>query len=415
MKKVAFYFIAAWLALLPWHAFLKTWLSSLFLGSHADFLPITSNILSLWKEIILFISLIVIIWWSRKKLPSLNYTNGIFYSVLAYVLSVLIFGGIQANSISALLLGIRTDLLFIPTLLLGFLLPFVFDKKRVQQLLRVTLLSLTVTFGLFMCLWILAPDFSLHFGYSPYESSYVDTKPLPVYHCLFVEDSCIPRLQGSFSGPNQAGSLAILWGGLLFYMLNNYWHLILPFLALILTFSRSAFLGGLLAIVIQLPKKILGVACSIGTILIITVFVLAPDFVTHGLSSSEHWHKTIDGIQRITNNPFGTGLGSAGPVSRRILGESNALISENWYLQIGEEAGIIALILLLLFTTLVITQLLRSTNRLSKTMGAVLLGASFQALFLHLWEDSVVTILIWFWIGISLCYNSLESTKTYGK
>ncbi len=415
MKKLLFFLTGLWLALLPWHAFLKTWLSKLFLGSHADFLPLSSNIFSLWKEIVLFTLLGLLLWLRRQEIWNFNYRNKLFLTLTAFVTSLIVFGGSQANSVAALILGLRTDLLFVPSLLVGLLLALSFKKSVLDRLLRLTLLSLTIAFGIFLCFWIIKPDIGLYFGYSPYQSSYVEEKPLPVYHCLFINDSCLPRLQASFSGPNQAGSLSLLWAALLFYFSNNVWLLLLPLIAVSLTFSRSALLGGLVAILCNLPKKALLLTTGVISLIVIGIFSVSPDVVTHGLSTSEHWHKTVDGIQRLITAPFGTGLGSAGPVSRRLLGEEHALISENWYLQLGEEAGILTMLLFVLFIGLLSWSLLKSNNQLQKLMGMVLLGTSFQGLFLHLWEDSTLTMLIWFFIGVSLCYNSNESTQHYGK
>lgn len=415
MKKITFYLAAVWLILLPWHAFLKTWLSSLFLGSTADYLPVASNIFSLWKEALALVLLLFALYTFHTKIPQISYKKSPLYLLVGYVASVLIFGGMQTSSLTSFVLAVRTDLLFVPILIVGTLIGIGFSKTQIDYLAKATFISLTLAFGVFMLAWLFAPDIGLHFGYSPYQSSYVEHKPLPIYHCLFTHDTCIPRLQASFSGPNQAGSMAILWGGLLVYLFNTSWLLIFPFLALFLTFSRSALLGGMIASFVSLPRKRLIIGGGAGVIFVLSTLVIAPDIITHGLSSSEHWTKTIDGINRIIEAPLGTGLGSAGPVSRRILGEKEALISENWYLQIGEEAGIISLLLLIAFTLHLVWGLIKSQHKLARIMGLVLLGTSFQALFLHLWEDSVVTILIWFWIGISLCYNSNESLKNYGK
>ncbi|MBI4835835.1 MAG: hypothetical protein HY817_01100 [Candidatus Abawacabacteria bacterium] len=414
MKRLFFFLTCLLLGLLPWHAFLKTWLASVFLGSNADYLPVSSNILSLWKEILLLILFIGLAWSVRKVLQDIIKEH--WFTLLSiYLISLLLFGTLFVANFPAFILGLRTDALFALALLVGFLGGNYFGKEKIAHFLKITLWSLLTSFVLFLTIWFVFPNMGIWFGYSPYQSSYVDDKPLPVYHCLFVGEHCIPRLQASFSGPNQTGSLAILLGGILVILGLPWWLLVIPALGLILTFSRSAFIGAALGSLFSIPKKWLLWSGSTLLFILSSMFVVYPDVITHGLSSSEHWHKTVAGLQRISEQPLGSGLGSAGPVSRRLLGEANALISENWYLQIGEEAGIMAFILLLTFTIYIVLLLLRSKTHLSRIMGAVLLATSVQALFLHLWEDSVVTILIWFWVGIALCYNINDHSKDYAK
>lgn len=407
MKKLIFYLLALWLALLPWHAFLKTWTASLFLGSNADFLPITSNVASLWKEILLIIILFCLFILTRREKIFLN--KSLLVGFGAYILSIIIWGGASSPSLSAFILGLRTDLLFLVALAGGYYAAHFLEAENIQKLLKVLTISLILCFSIFLLFWIFIPNIGLHFGYSPYQSSYVENKPLPIYHCIFLGDSCLPRLQASAAGPNQAASLAILLLGLLAILPVHPLFFTLPFLALFLTFSRSAFVGTIIALFTQLTNK-WKLRVSLGLLVILSIlFALAPAIITHGLSSLEHWEKTTDGIQRILQQPWGSGLGSVGPVARRLFGENNALISENWYLQIGEEAGIVTMFLLILLTIGIIKNLLSSKNKFSKVIGAVLLATSIQALFLHLWEDSVVTMLIWFWVGVGLCYNTNET------
>lgn len=416
-KSWRLYILLIWLVLLPWHAFLKTWFSSLFLGSNADFLPALSNILSLWKEILLFILLLVFIFSAKIKNFWHQYTKGHWLWLGAYVITMLIFAGFQAPSISALILGIRTDLLFVPALFLGLTVAHIIEKKQLVTIINITIISLSIAVSIGLVTWFVSPNIGLQFGYSPYQSSYVENKPLPVYHCLFIDEHCIPRLQSTFSGPNQAGSLMILLLGLListvnFQLIIDNCKLLIPLLALILTFSRSAIIGGILSSFMIIPKKMFLVTLSIIILIISGIYVVKSDVITHGLSSLEHWDKTITGITRVVEQPLGTGFGTAGPVSRRLFGEEKALISENWYLQIAEEGGIIPTFFFITWLGMIIYALFKKETRFSKIMAFVLLATSIQALFLHLWEDSVVTMLIWFFTGLATYYPKSLMHKT---
>lgn len=413
-KSPLFYLTGSLLVLLPWHAFLKTWLSSLFLGSNADYLPVLSNVLSTWKEVLLLILLGWSLWRARNadwkswvKQPST-----IILSL--YIISLLVFGSLYTPDWKTWLLALRTDLLFVPALILGVACQFILSREEKKQLLTWTCYSLFIATSLGILAWLFAPDIGIHFGYSPYESSYVENKPLPIYHCLFIQDHCIPRLQATFSGPNQAGALMALLLGLIGIVFQFSWLLLIPLFALIITFSRSALVGVVIASFFWIPKQWLWKSALAAIVVLGAVLLWKPDLVTHGLSSLEHWDKTNAGIEHIIQEPLGSGLGTAGPVSRRVFGEEKALISENWYLQIGEEAGIISLLLLLLYTAWVIKDLLKNSDQHTKLIGSILLALSIQAIFLHLWEDSVVTMLIWFLVGFyrSISPIALRVTST---
>lgn len=401
-KSPLFYLTGAWLVLLPWHAFLKTWLSSLFLGSNADYLPTLSNILSTWKEALLLVLLIWSLWQARKSNWQVWLKQPSTIILGLYIMSLVIFGTLHTPDWKTWLLALRTDLLFVPTLIFGIACQFIFDTEQKKQLLKWTCYSLLIATSIGIVAWMFAPDIGLHFGYSPYESSYVENKPLPIYHCLFIQDHCIPRLQATFSGPNQAGALMALLLGLMAIVFQFSWWLLIPLFALIITFSRSALIGVIIASIYWIPRKWLWKSGLIAVILLVAILFWKPDLITHGLSSVEHWDKTNAGIEHIIQEPLGSGLGTAGPVSRRVFGEEKALISENWYLQIGEEAGIFSLLLLLLYTGWLIKDYLHQPDRQTALIGGVLLALSIQALFLHLWEDSMVTILVWFWVGQSI-------------
>ncbi len=417
-KNFSFVLLLTLLVLLPWHAFLKTWFSSLFLGSNADFLPAISNVLSLWKEILLIILIIIFLVVIKIKNFWLQFKKDHWLWLGAYIVALLLFAGLQAPSLPALVLGMRTDLLFVPALFLGILVANTIDTKQFRTLVRVSIISLGIAVSVGIFAWILFPTIGLSFGYSPYESSFVESKPLPVYHCLFIDDQCIPRLQATFSGPNQAASLMILLLGLFAFTIQpstrlrpgsrfTILHLsyLLPLLGLILTFSRSAIIGAVISSFMLIPRKVFLIVLSSIVVLTAGVFVLKSDLITHGLSSSEHWDKTISGVQHVLEKPFGSGFGTAGPVSRRLFGEDNALISENWYLQIAEEGGIIPALLLVIWLVMMIYSLMKSSDKFSKVMAFVLLATSIQAFFLHLWEDSVITMLIWFWAGLAIHYQ----------
>jgi len=139
----------------------------------------------------------------------------------------------------------------------------------------------------------------------------------------------------------------------------------------------------------------------------------------------------VEAAKVMVANPFGLGLGSAGPASNRVsdacvylpedgdaswaadrpdlcvfLGEKQVqpddrecscpFLPENWYLQIGVELGIMGFALFILIIFFVI-RMLRQSKDYSLGEGVLLgfVGISIAALFLHAWEDSAVAYTLW--------------------
>lgn len=410
MKKVFLVLLGAWVAILPWHAFLKTWFSSLFLGSNADYLPaFSSGLLSAWKEILLAVLLLISLGLGWKAIQK-NYqqlNQPWFWCLVAFVVTLIAFGTHLSASWSIWALALRTDLLFVPVLALGWITSLLFSHPKKQKILKISVLSLLIATTIGIAAWFIAPSVGLHFGYSPYESSYVENKPLPIYHCIFLAgDHCIPRLQATFSGPNQAGGIMIVLFALLSLTTWSRWWSVLTGIGLLLTFSRSALLGGLIAIATWLKRTWLILGGIAMVILGSIILLVRPEIITHGGSSIAHEQRKLDGIQLIIDHPLGLGLGNAGPVSRRVFGEEKAIISESWYLQLGEEAGVIPMIFFILFLTTLTYSLYQTKIRSLQIIASMLLALSIQAVLLHVWEDSVLTMLAWFWIGIHIPQNN---------
>lgn len=108
-------------------------------------------------------------------------------------------------------------------------------------------------------------------------------------------------------------------------------------------------------------------------------------------SSQGHWERWKDGVEYMIRNPFGLGLGDAGPASARFAhaGETGFL-PESWYLQVGLESGFLGLALFLTILILLGKALFLAKNDLARAMLFSLIGISTAAFFLHTWESSAV-------------------------
>lgn len=217
-------------------------------------------------------------------------------------------------------------------------------------------------------------------------------------------------------------------------------YLVLIGSAILFTFSRTAWLAAVLLTVVfiikTLPEKrasknivrLLGA----GGMLLILLAISAPATVIRLTSSRDHILKPIAAIGSIATHPLGQGLGTAGPASNRfsdacvflapasdpswaadrqelcvfVGGEqvqpierrcNCPFVTENWYLQMGVEMGVLGLILSIAFTVFVLLQLASAS-----AVFLPMLGISAAGLLLHSWEGSAVAYTLWLLVATSL-------------
>lgn len=228
----------------------------------------------------------------------------------------------------------------------------------------------------------------------------------------FGQNSLIamPQATALMAGPNQLASYLIFP---FFYLLHrfflskkavfadsNSYFLILVALAIGFTFSRSALLGVVVGVVWMFiyfgksaRRKIIYSILFIIVVLTAAVSLalqngeLPRDLLTHGASFSSHLAATKDGFWQFIHGGaikilFGFGVGSAGPTALKLGG----IISENWYLQVLFEVGIVGFIYLLIFLAGVVKKLYQS----SKTLFFASVALLVNALFLHIFSDNPV-------------------------
>lgn len=103
--------------------------------------------------------------------------------------------------------------------------------------------------------------------------------------------------------------------------------------------------------------------------------------------------------QEVVRQPLGQGPGSAGPASFRNE-VSPPRIAENYYLQIGQEVGIVGLAVFLLILVLVARNLLqRRRYVLAQILLASLAGLTVVNVLSHAWTDDTISLLWWGFAG----------------
>ena len=138
--------------------------------------------------------------------------------------------------------------------------------------------------------------------------------------------------------------------------------------------------------------------------------VLAPVAVGTGLveragdvtdSSDESTSGHIDGLWRgidaLIAEPLGRGLGTSAGVGQR-FGGAPAVITENYYLQVGVEMGVAATALFALLVFAIARGLTRESehggDEIAGARGAFI-GLAVGALLLHVWIDIAVSWTAW--------------------
>lgn len=387
--------------IMPFHAFLSVWLGTIF-GHQA--------IIQSWKELVILIMFIASL---PKILSNINQLQ--IYLKSKWLISGLLFGlaGIIISiprhiPIKTLAYGMKTDLFFI---LLAIILAVAEIKYLAPKIANIIILT-GALIGLFgvLQIWFLPVDFLSHFGYSA---------ATIVPYLRINQASPLIRIISTLGGPNQLGSFLILPICLSLTMMVKFrrYYLGLPLIAEFLSiwhsYSRSALAGLVIALLVLgglLVKR--AYLLSISIIMAICVVALA-GFVYYKLHTSSTWRyyiyrnqsnqisniKSSDGLRLAANkegirefmaHPFGLGLGTAGPAS---LYTAKPLITENYYLQIAVETGIIGLVLFILWLAFGLQYLLLFRSQpVAIALISSFFGLSVVNLFLHGWADSSTSL-----------------------
>lgn len=391
------------LALLPIQTFFTVWLAQ---GSSDRIV-----ILSAWKEILTLglVGVTAVVF--RKELVSLR-RNKVLLAMAAYLVLSLGYVLLAKDQYQALL-GAAVNTRF----LLVFGVAYLVVRRMPalpRQMVRVLLLvSLVVAaFGIVQAT-VLPKDVLTHVGYDRPPQNTLGIPP--AYH--LVGDSVVVRAQSTLRGPNALGSYLILP---LVIAVVAAWRIkqarllligisLLLGLALLLSYSRSAWLGlGIalfyVAVVLLKQRKLilLGLAGLLAATLLVVAFrnnsfvsqaILRQDSSAAQSSNEGHAVATTTALKDVAKDPFGDGLGTAGPASALT---NKTTISENYFLQVGQEMGWLGLMLLVAIHGLVFAQLWRiKDNWLAVSVAGAFVGLVITNLLLHTWADEAVAMTWW--------------------
>jgi hypothetical protein len=408
------------LVLLPFHEFLTTWLASNF--GHI-------NLFRIWKEVVLVIISPIVIYLAliNKRLRHWLLRDKVVLLILLFSLIELIIGivgyhlhHVNGSALEAgLIIDLRFFLIFVFTLVITNYSDFF---KRYWRQILIYPAILVILFGISQL--FLPLNFLSHFGYGPHT--------IPAFQTV-DQQRRFHRIQSTLRGANPLGAyLTVIIPIFIFFStkrrLIRIISTLLGLVAIVFTYSRSAYVGLIITIGVVLYylkfdgtklKKDVKQALYfifIGIVLLILALSIALrnnttfDNIFLHTSKNSHSHSTSNSVrfsdlrvnsENFIKHPLGQGVGIAGPAS--VHNNHPAMFAENFYIQIGQEAGVLGLIVFLSINIIVGYRLyLRRDDPLSLLLFASLIGLSLINMLSHAWADDTLSLLWWAFAGVAL-------------
>jgi O-antigen ligase len=286
-----------------------------------------------------------------------------------------------------------------------------------------------IIFGLLQ-IFVLPHDFLRHFGYSAATIQPFET----INH-----NQHYVRIASTLRGANPLGAYLLIPISLLVVLLirnGRNWRqgifLAASLIVLFFTFSRSAWVGAALSIIVllflsRLSRPAQKVALAVSTVFLILAACVTislrhnphfENFVFHtqsgsGVVSSNDNHITAfkSGMHDLRHSPLGDGPGTAGPAS--VYNNHQARIAENYFIQIGQETGWLGLTLFLLINLAVAALLyVRRDDPLALSLFASLIGLTFINLLSHAWTDDTLAYVWWGLAGVAMAPLTLKKESS---
>jgi hypothetical protein len=302
---------------------------------------------------------------------------------------------------------------------------------------------------------VLPADFLRHFGYGPGTIDAVQTVD---------QKAGYQRVQSTLRGANPLGAYLIVvlttLGGITLrsrtraprrWSYAALFAFVASSAALAATFSRSAWIGAVAALGWLLWQGLrfgrtrrglliagcaavlaVGVITAVGFTLrnndVFQNTILHTDEHSRSAASSNQGHlaATRAGVRDILHQPLGGGTGTAGPASvyntytdnpfNNPANNHSARIAENYFVQIGQEAGIAGLGLFVVINVLVARNLWqRRAGLLPQVLLASLIGISLVNLLSHAWTDDTLSYIWWGMAGAAMALPPMPAQRTLSR
>ncbi|MGH7157092.1 MAG: O-antigen ligase family protein [Candidatus Saccharimonadales bacterium] len=407
------------LLLVPFHAFLTVWISSA-IGHY--------TLLRLWKEFLLALLILGAIYLLitdkllRRRVFSLNVARLIVVYTILLVICAMVALAKHWVTRKAMWYGLLVDLRYLVFFVTVLIIAAKSDWLR-QSWLKLLLgpAILVAAFAVLQYL-VLPYDFLKHFGYGP--------ATIPPYETINHNVQHI-RVASTTRGANPLGAYLLVPISALAVLLikeksRRRDKTILGLgllLALGFSFSRSAWIGAILAIIIAVwlslrSARIKRLAWQAAVVVVVIAGIatatlhnnhtfqdvfLHTDSASTAAESSNQGHSAAfkSAAKDIIHQPLGGGVGSAGPQS--VYNNRPGRIAENYFLQIGQETGVLGMILFIAICVNVGLMLYqRRADPLALALLASLIGLSLVNFLSHAWEDDTLAYVWWGLAGLAL-------------
>lgn len=421
MARIASYVLGGVLVLLPFHAFLTVALADKL--GHYD-------LLRLWKEVILLLLAVpaVIIICKTPELWRQLRTGWLFWCVVAYIVLhiglgvvALLKGQVNAYAlVYAWIINLRLVAILMISLALATVSPWLREHWRGLVLWPA---GIVVAFGLLQYA-VLPPDFLHHFGYG--------TETITPYITVDQKQDYV-RIQSTLRGPNPFGAYLVLVISAVVAVLlkdrRQKWQiagvslLSTSLIVLIATYSRSAYVGAVVAALVAVGLVLHGRRSRRALATGLVAFVVLAGVTTLVLRQNDRFENVFfhtdehsqslnssnddrlsaleHGTSDVLHEPFGRGPGTAGPASVHNLRPER--IAENYYLQIAQETGLLGLGIFVVISLLVAARLWqRRDELLPRVLLASLSGIALINFVQHAWADDTLALIWWALAGIAI-------------
>lgn len=427
LKHIIAGLLLAILGLIVFHAPMTVFIESRWPG--------LEDIAKAWKEILLFVALILLCIDVTRKGAWKQFTNDkLLWALLLFAVLHIVLIFTDMTEPMAVIAGLMIDLRYLAYFAAVYIFLRLYPDYE-RKFLKAALFGALLVIGFAVLQLALPRDFLHYLGYS-------DTTIKP--YLTVDENPNFVRHNSTLRGPNPLGAYAVMvLGGVVALGMVigkqvkskrfQYVHLALALGALVALWSsqsRSAWIAALVTIVLlaamkygkYISRQAIGWIVLGAVVLAVGMYSIRDTYFFHNVilhdnpttgadidSNAGHLDSLLHGLSSMLMNPLGNGVGSTGSAS---MYGSSPVVIENQYLFIAHEVGWLGLAL---FMYIFVTTLRRLWQRRDDWMAAAVfasgIGLAVIGLLLPVWVDDTVSIVWW---GISAVILAGEGT-IYGK
>ncbi len=419
--------LALIITLLPVHAFISTWG-----GTEIGPLLVWKS----WKEILLVPAALAVILWAAIRPAVMHELIDDKLVPLIALYGLLVLGymgfGTDANGLDAMIAGVAFDLRYFVMFGLAFLLfRFgTFDKKPLISYVASFLIGTGLVLSVIGILQVtvIPREFLAIFGYEKFTT-------IAPYLTIDEKSPDIIRAFATLRGPNDYGAYLVMTLAFALVCLSTYKRKIavgsIMLLGIFVSHSRSAYLAAAVVVVLWLITTIgierlkkhwkYGVLAVVVVVAVASLSLISPTVRLIVFHSSEndthltegnleaHGDAIVDTSERVAEKPLGCGTGCSGPASYY---GPDPKISENYYLQIAEQYGVLGLGLWLAIFVVIMRRLYATSRNNPAALALFIagIGLSVIGVLLHVWADDPLSMTWWVIAGAILGMSSIIAT-----